>query len=157
MQKRQNLTDEQRKNTRPDIDRQDVVFADARYSRTDLIDTEAEIGDNKNIGGAENGSENTELLEQRTVSAVSGRYDTVWEQSESAKKILGYLGVIRERQTQDATSFGSVDCGWLAPNSYKQQIDKGFEDGVLRTLRGVRLSGKGVSRKAQSGISRTTA
>ena len=121
----------------------DESKTDIRYLRTDLIDTEAEIGDNKTIGGAENGSENTELLEQRTVSAVSGRYDPVWKQSESAKKILGYLGVIRETEGQNATSFGSFDSGWLTPSSYKQQIDKGFEDGVLRTLRGVSLSGKG--------------
>ena len=34
----------------------DESKTDIRYLRTDLIDTEAEIGDNKTIGGAENGS-----------------------------------------------------------------------------------------------------
>ena len=121
----------------------DESKTDIRYLRTDLIDTETEIGDNKTIRGAENGSENTELLEQRTVSAVSGRYDTVWKQSESAKKILGYLGVIRETEGQNATSFGRLDSGWLTPNDYEQYIEEGFAAGILRDLRGVILSGKG--------------
>ena len=108
------------------------------------VDTAKEKSENYNRinGGVVNESQNTELLEQGAVSALGGRYDSVWQQSESAKKILGYLGLVRERQAQNATDTGASDSRWLAPNAYKQQIEKGFNDGILRALRGVTLSGK---------------
>ncbi len=114
------------------------------YNSSKDIDSDSDLSDNEHInnGGAVNGSQNTELLEKGTVSALSGRYDPVWKQSESARKILGYLGVLREGKTKNERSTGTSDSRWLEKNSYKQQIDNGFKNGVLRDLRGVTLSGK---------------
>ena len=128
----------------PLSERFDDTKTDIRYHKK--VDSNAKLNDNKSInnGGAVNGSQNTELLEQGTVSALGRGYDPIWKQSESARKILGYLGLVRERQTQNATDIGASDSRWLAPNAFKQQIDKGFKDGVLRALRGGSLSGKDV-------------
>lgn len=133
-------------------DKGDVIPLEERFSseNSDIrfqqkkVDSKEGITDNKTIsnGGAVNGSQNTELLEQGTVSAVGRNYDPIWQQSESAQKILGYLGVVRKRKTQNETDTGASDSGWLEASSYQQQIDKGFEAGILRTLRGVKLSGK---------------
>ncbi len=107
------------------------------------IDSDSDLTDNehRNNGGAVYGSQNTELLGEGTVSTLSGRYDTVWKQSESARKILGYLGVLREGKAQNEGNTGASDSRWLASEAYEQQVEKGFEDGVLRTLRGVKLNG----------------
>lgn len=128
----------------PLSERFDEAKTDIRFHKK--VDSNAKLTDNKSInnGGAVNGSKNTELLEQGAVSTLSGRYDPVWKQSESARKILGYLGLIREGKTQNAADTGASDGRWLAPNAFQQQIDKGFGDGILRALRGVSLSGKDV-------------
>ena len=120
----------------------DDTKSDIRYHKK--VDSNAKLTDNKNVsnGGAENDGKNTELLEQGAVSALGGGYDSVWQQSESAKKILGYLGVFGRNKTQETGSVGASDSRWVAPNAYKQQIEKGFEAGILRTLRGVSLLGK---------------
>lgn len=131
-------------NVIPLSERFDDSKTDIRFQKK--VDSNAKLTDNKNIynGGAVNGSQNTELLEQGTVSALGRGYDLVWKQSESARKILGCLGIVRERQTQNATGIGRSDSRWLAPNAFQQQIEKGFADGILRTLRGVSLSGRDV-------------
>jgi len=138
------VTYDDKGNVIPLSERFDDTKTDIRYHKK--VDSNAKLKDNKSInnGGAVNGSQNTELLEQGTVSALGRGYDLVWKQSESARKILGYLGILAGNKTQKVGSTGASDGRWLAPNVYKQQIEKGFADGVLRALRGVSLSGKDV-------------
>lgn len=119
----------------------------AQYSFDKSVDSKMQKQDNKAItknGGNDYGSENTKLLERREISAVGGNYDPVWEQSESAQQIFRYLGIFRANKTQEKTGVGETDSRWLAPNAFQQQIEKGFATGILRDLRGVKLSGRDV-------------
>lgn len=119
----------------------------AQYSFDKSVDSKMQKQDNKAItknGGNDYGGENTKLLERREISAVGGNYDPVWEQSESAQQIFRYLGIFRANKTQEKTGVGETDSRWLAPNAFQQQIEKGFATGILRDLRGVKLSGRDV-------------
>ncbi len=93
-------------------------------------------------GENNNGSNNTELLERRTVSAANRSGNGIRKQSENSRKLVGYLENVGENKREVSSQRRAGESGWLVQKNRAQSSESGFDVGVLREFSRVIPSGK---------------
>ncbi len=105
-------------------------------------------------GENNNGSNNTELLERRTVSAANRSGNGVREQSENSRKISSFVGKLFLRQGKSVQGLRAGDSGWLVQQGNQEgKIRNRFENGIRGKISRITPSGfDTIGRKIDDGI-----
>ena len=97
----------------------------------------------KDNGGNINGSQNTDLLAGRKVSAANRSGNVVRQQGNDSSNVRGRLGVLSQNQKDNDRLSKNRDSGWLSRGNFEssQTMGGGPKESFLRALRNTRPSG----------------
>lgn len=105
-------------------------------------------------GENNNGSNNTELLERRPVSAANRSGNGIREQSENSRKISSFVEKLFLRQGKSVQGLRAGDSGWLVQQDNQEgKIRNRFENGIRGKISRITPSGLDtIGRKIDDGI-----
>ncbi len=121
-------------------------FFTSANNRQNLLDKDnfSKYNDNSLNKGEKYNGENAELLARGAISAANRGDDILRQPGSNSKTLAECLGMPKGTNEPHIEAIRAGECGWLVKksNSASKETRKSFNSGILRRIRGIKLSGK---------------
>ncbi|MBP3706499.1 MAG: hypothetical protein J6J13_04555, partial [Clostridia bacterium] len=103
---------------------------------------QSENGGIMNSRGEKNGSNNPELLGRGKISAASGSRNGVRKQGKNTRALARLVEILGETKGRGVGRLAAGESGWMVRSKASKQDATGLEEGILRDVSKIDLTGK---------------